>query len=205
MKKTSSRKSNETLAKETHFTVDEVYALEVLFNNLSNSLHQDGLIHKDEFVLALFKTQGRGSNILIDKFFQRFDIKQNDVIDFEEFVHSLSIFHPQAGLEEKAKFAFSIMDLDNTNFIEREEVQRCLTVVLKEDPRINLDDEMLAYIIEKTFEEADLAGDGHISIEEWLTLVREQPSVISYMTLPSLKDITLLYSSFVWNKERPYT
>lgn len=111
-------------------TVDEVYALEVLFNNLSNTLHkvnrywkfssrilpfsliasadplylfhQDGLIHKDEFVLGLFKTQGKASNILVDKFFQRFDIKQNDVIDFEEFVHSLSVFHPRASLEEKA-------------------------------------------------------------------------------------------------------
>ena len=41
------------------------------------------------------------------------------------------------------------MDLDNTNFIEKDEVQRCLTVVLKEDPRIRLDDAMLADIIEK--------------------------------------------------------
>ncbi len=41
------------------------------------------------------------------------------------------------------------MDLDNTNFIEKDEVRRCLTVVLKEDPRIRLDDEMLADIIEK--------------------------------------------------------
>lgn len=41
------------------------------------------------------------------------------------------------------------MDLDNTNFIEKDEVRRCLTVVLKEDPRIRLDDDMLADIIEK--------------------------------------------------------
>ena len=47
--------------------------------------------------------------------------------------------------------AFSIMDLDNTNFIEKDEVRRCLTVVLKEDPRIRLDDDMLADIIEKVF------------------------------------------------------
>ena len=64
---------------------------------------QDDLIHKDEFALSIFKTQNRGSNILMDKMFQRFDTKNNDVIDFEEFVHALSIFHPRASLEAKAK------------------------------------------------------------------------------------------------------
>ena len=64
-------------------------------------LLQDGLIHKDEFAYALFKTHGRAS-IFVDKVFQCFDTKQNDVIDFEEFVQALSVFHPRAGLEEKA-------------------------------------------------------------------------------------------------------
>ncbi len=45
--------------------------------------------------------------------------------------------------------AFSIMDLDSTNFIEKDEVRRILTVVLKDDPRIRLDDAMLVDIIEK--------------------------------------------------------
>ena len=65
---------------------------------------QDGLIHQDEFALALFKTQGH-SNIFVDKVFQVFDIKKNDVIDFEEFVRSLSVFHPSAPQAEKADCA----------------------------------------------------------------------------------------------------
>ena len=65
-------------------------------------LLQDGLIHKDEFAFALFKAQGR-SSIFVDKVFQCFDTKQTDTIDFEEFVQALSVFHPKAGLEEKAK------------------------------------------------------------------------------------------------------
>ena len=65
---------------------------------------QDGLIHRDEFALALFKTQGQ-SNLFTDKVFQVFDIKRNDVIDFDEFVRSLSVFHPTAPLSEKAHCA----------------------------------------------------------------------------------------------------
>ena len=34
----------------------------------------------------------------------------------------------------------------------------------------------------QTFEEADLAGDGIISREEWHTLVINSPDVIGYMT-----------------------
>ena len=34
--------------------------------------------------------------------FELFDIKRNNVIEFGEFVRSLSVFHPKAPLQEKA-------------------------------------------------------------------------------------------------------
>ena len=65
---------------------------------------QDGLIHKDEFVYALFKVQSAG-NLFTDRVFKMFDTKENDVIDFGEFVHALSVFHPKAALKDKAACA----------------------------------------------------------------------------------------------------
>lgn len=62
---------------------------------------QDGLIHKDEFALGLFKLQGKES-LFVDQVFKAFDFKRNDVIDFEEFVRAMSVFHPRAPLNEKA-------------------------------------------------------------------------------------------------------
>lgn len=41
----------------------------------------------------------------------------------------------------------------------------------------------------QTFAEADVAGDGHISSQEWQQLVQRSPDIISYMTLPVLKQV----------------
>ena len=72
-----------------------------LYDKLSNELHHDGLIHKDELAWALFKAHRH--NLFVDRVFELFDMKQNNVIEFGEFVRSLSVFHPSATLEEKAE------------------------------------------------------------------------------------------------------
>jgi serine/threonine-protein phosphatase 2B regulatory subunit len=38
--------------------------------------------------------------------FDLFDEKKNGVIDFDEFIHALSIFHPLAPVEEKISCLF---------------------------------------------------------------------------------------------------
>lgn len=82
-------------------TPSEVDALRELYSKLSNELHQDNIIHKDEFMWALFKANK--DNLFAERVFELFDIKQNNVIDFGEFTRSLSVFHPKAPLPEKAK------------------------------------------------------------------------------------------------------
>ncbi|GMQ05813.1 hypothetical protein CsSME_00050681 [Camellia sinensis var. sinensis] len=52
------------------------------------------------------------------KLFDLFDLKQNGVIEFGEFVRSLSIFHPNAPEAEKVAFVFRLYDLRCTGYIE---------------------------------------------------------------------------------------
>eukprot|EP01025_Chloroclados_australasicus_P030847 TRINITY_DN3103_c0_g1_i11.p3 TRINITY_DN3103_c0_g1~~TRINITY_DN3103_c0_g1_i11.p3 ORF type:complete len:235 (+),score=20.25 TRINITY_DN3103_c0_g1_i11:245-949(+) len=176
------------LSEESEFTVQEVVALNEIFVKVSSRNSPTGQITQAEFNEAIVGTMD--GNLFMDRVFYLFDKKQTGVIDFEEFVQALSIFHPRTSLLEKACFSFNIFDIDCCGEIKAEDIKQFMGQLFSENTSgIVLSERVIDTIIDNTIRELAKGMGLTITLQEWFSYILERPTFIGYMSIPSLLDL----------------
>lgn len=85
----------------SHFTADEVVALNVHYDLISSAKRDDGLIDRSEFQTALGFTVKE--SLYVDRIFQLFDANGDSFISFAEFLQSVSVLSSKGTSDEKIR------------------------------------------------------------------------------------------------------
>ncbi|KRF78548.1 calcium and integrin-binding family member 2 isoform X9 [Drosophila virilis] len=96
-------------------------------------------------------------------------------LSFEDFLDALSVFSEQAPRDIKVFYAFKIYDFDQDGFIGHADLMSCLTTMTKNE----LSPEEHQQIADKVIEEADVDGDGKLSILEFEHVILRAPDFLS--------------------------
>ncbi|CAM5122260.1 unnamed protein product [Natator depressus] len=180
----------EEIMQETGFSQASVIRLYDRFQALDKE--QKGYLSK-------YDLQGIGElavNPLGDRIINAFFKEGEELTDFRSFIRVLARFRPMEegkskeidrpepmnSRQSKLQFAFQLYDQDSDGKISREEMLQVLRLMVG----IQVTDEQLACIAERTIQEADQDGDGAISFEEFATSV-EKLNIEQKMSLRLLK------------------
>ncbi|TMS05398.1 Calcium and integrin-binding family member 2 [Larimichthys crocea] len=96
-------------------------------------------------------------------------------LSFNEFVDMFSVLSEMAPRELKAIYAFKIYDYNVDNYLCKEDLEKTLNKLTKEE----LTPEEVELVCEKTIEEADLDGDSKLSYSDFENMITRAPDFLS--------------------------
>ncbi|KAG7473398.1 hypothetical protein MATL_G00095300 [Megalops atlanticus] len=96
-------------------------------------------------------------------------------LSFNDFVDMFSVLSEMAPRELKAIYAFKIYDFNTDNFICKEDLEKTLNKLTREE----LTPEEVNLVCEKAIEEADLDGDSKLSFADFENMISRAPDFLS--------------------------
>lgn len=180
----------EEIVAETGFSKGHVCRLYDRFVSLDKE--EKGFLSKSDFQ----NIGGLAVNPLGERIINAFFPDGNEAVDFRTFVRILAIFRPIENEKNKdpnapepvnsrankLKFAFQLYDQDNDGKITKKELLQVLRMMVG----VQVTEEQLENITERTIQEADLDGDNTISFKEY-AMSLEKVNIEHKMSIRFLK------------------
>jgi Ca2+-binding EF-hand superfamily protein len=176
-----------------HLNSVDLEALRIIFDHISSSSDDDGLIDEKEFNAAISGTsvsKAPPPNFLFQRLFRVFDTSpQDDHLTFEEFARCVSALSERSSLDEKCRVSFQCFDVNNDGMIDLSELTNLLQACLvqqqtkAEDCGLKLSNQQIQRICNYTLQQVDTNHDGVISYDEYQQLVHDYPRLIDPLTI----------------------
>ncbi|MCJ8730991.1 hypothetical protein PDJAM_G00190620 [Pangasius djambal] len=167
----------EEIKKETGFSHSQITRLYSRFHSLDKG--ENGALSREDFQ----RIPELAINPLGDRIINAFFSEGEDQVNFRGFMRTLAHFRPVEDNEKnkdpnieplnsrsnKLLFAFRLYDLDRDDKISRDELLQVLRMMVG----VNISDEQLGSIADRTIQEADTNGDMCISFSEFIKVLEK--------------------------------
>ncbi|KAG8560461.1 hypothetical protein GDO81_014991 [Engystomops pustulosus] len=166
----------EEIKKETGFSHSQITRLYSRFTSLDKG--ENGTLSREDFQ----RIPELAINPLGDRIINAFFNEGEDQVNFRGFMRTLAHFRPIEDNEKskdameplnsrsnKLLFAFRLYDLDKDDKISRDELLQVLRMMVG----VNISDEQLGSIADRTIQEADQNGDCAISFSEFVKVLEK--------------------------------
>ncbi|KAK3876288.1 hypothetical protein Pcinc_018916 [Petrolisthes cinctipes] len=173
----------EKIAKNTHFTCEEVDAMLTLHGPTGGSPRMDGNRFRD-IMHGIF---GMTDEVVMEAMYRVFDMDQDGTIGPEEFVLSMSVFL-RGTLDEKIDYCFSVYDHNADASVSREEMFHHLKSSVVNLPPGEEMDEVVKDLVDLVCRKLDTDHDGKVSFSDYATAVHAEPLLLQVFG-PVLPDV----------------
>ncbi|XP_014066817.1 calcineurin B homologous protein 1 isoform X1 [Salmo salar] len=171
----------EEIKKETGFSHSQITRLYSRFTSLDKG--ENGTLSREDFQRIPELAINPLGDRIINAFFPEGSDRE-DQVNFRGFMRTLAHFRPIEDNEKnkdptaseplnsrsnKLLFAFRLYDLDRDDKISRDELLQVLRMMVG----VNISDEQLGSIADRTIQEADQNGDNSISFNEFIKVLEK--------------------------------
>lgn len=112
-------------------------------------------------------------DLILDRMFRAFDVKNDSYITHDEWAGGLSVWL-RGSLEEKMKYTFNVYDLNGDGYISREEMFQLLKSSLVKQPSEEDPDEGVKDLVETALKKMDYDHDSRVSFSDFKQAVEAE-------------------------------